>query len=87
MMSRLPGNFIEMPSCPGSNYNIDVTDHLLAQKEGAGKRLLLMGHLDTVFPLNNSFQEFYCEGDMMYGPGDWAPLRTRAWRSKLRRRN
>ena len=69
MMSRLPGNFIEMPSCPGSNYNIDVTDHLLAQKEGAGKRLLLMGHLDTVFPLNNSFQEFYCEGDMMYGPG------------------
>ena len=69
MMSRLPGNFIEMPSCPGSNYNIDVTDHLLAQKEGAGKRLLLMGHLDTVFPLNNSFQEFYREGDMMYGPG------------------
>jgi len=69
MMSRLPGNFIEMPSCRGSNYNIDVTDHLLAQKEGAGKRLLLMGHLDTVFPLNNSFQEFCREGDMMYGPG------------------
>ena len=25
-MSRLPGGLIEMPSCPGSNYNINVTD-------------------------------------------------------------
>ena len=68
-MSRLPGGLIEMPSCPGSNYNINVTDHLLAQKKGAGKRLLLMGHLDTVFPLNSPFQEFRRDGDIMYGPG------------------
>lgn len=68
-ISTLPGETIEMPSCPGSNYNIDVADHVLASKAGNGTRLLLMGHLDTVFPLNSPFQTFRREGDMMYGPG------------------
>lgn len=68
-ISTLPGETIEMPSCPGSNYNIDVADHVLASRAGNGTRLLLMGHLDTVFPLNSPFQTFRREGDMMYGPG------------------
>lgn len=66
---RLPGELIEMPSCPGSSYNIDVTDHVLANKSGRGPRLLLMGHLDTVFPLDSPFQTFSRDGDTMYGPG------------------
>lgn len=67
--SVLPGDRIEMPSCPGSDYSIDVTDHLLATREGQGKRLLLMGHLDTVFPPESLFQSFKVEGDAIYGPG------------------
>lgn len=68
-LTTLPGDVIEMPSCPGSNYGIDVTDHILANKAGDGKRLLLMGHMDTVFPPNSPFQEFSRVGDVMYGPG------------------
>lgn len=65
----LPGDRIEMPSCPGSDYSIDVADHLLASKSGSGKSLLLMGHIDTVFPTTSPFQAFRQEGDTLYGPG------------------
>ncbi len=65
----LPGDVIDMPSCPGSEYTIDVADHLLATREGSGKRLLMIGHVDTVFPLNSPFQTFSREGDTAYGPG------------------
>ncbi|MDB4137832.1 hypothetical protein N9762_06835, partial [Gammaproteobacteria bacterium] len=34
----LAGDVIEMPSCPGSEYTIDLADHLLATKSGEGKR-------------------------------------------------
>jgi len=68
-ISTLPGEVIEMPSCPGNNYNVDVADHVLATRAGEGTRLLLMGHLDTVFPLNSPFQTFRQEGDTMFGPG------------------
>lgn len=68
-INTLPGEVIEMPSCPGSNYAIDVADHVLATKPGNSSRLLLMGHLDTVFPPDSPFQEFRREGDTMYGPG------------------
>ena len=67
--SRLPGDVIEMPSCPGSDYDIDVTDHLLASKKGPGAKLLLMGHIDTVFPITSPFKIFKQEGDTMFGPG------------------
>lgn len=67
--SSLPGEVIEMPSCPGSNYSVDVADHMLASKPGNGPRLLLMGHLDTVFPPDSPFQTFRTEGDTIYGPG------------------
>jgi len=68
-ISGLPGDLIEMPSCPGSDYTIDVADHVLATRQGAGARLLLMGHLDTVFPPDAPFQTFSRLGDTMYGPG------------------
>jgi len=68
-ISTLPGETIAMPSCPGSDYNIDVTDHVLANKSGSGPKFLIIGHLDTVFPPDSPFQEFRREGDVMYGPG------------------
>lgn len=67
--SRLPGDLIEMPSCPGSDYSLDVTDHLLASRIGSGAKLLLMGHMDTVFPVTSTFNTFRKEGDTMFGPG------------------
>lgn len=68
-VTTLPGERIEMPSCPGSDYSIDVADHLLATKPGNGTRLLLMGHMDTVFPPFAPFQDFRRDGDTVYGPG------------------
>ena len=65
----LPGDLVDMPSCPGSNYDIDLADHLLAKKSGTGSRLLLMGHLDTVFRLDSTFQSYREDGDRVLGPG------------------
>ena len=67
--SRLPGALVEMPSCPGSDYSVDLADHLLARRPGDGRRLLLMGHVDTVFPPDSPFQTFRRDGDAIYGPG------------------
>ena len=65
----LPGDVIEQPSCPGSEYVVDLADHVLATKIGEGTRLLLMGHMDTVFPPDSPFQTFSRDGDTMFGPG------------------
>ena len=45
--------------------------HLVAHHAGAksGKRLLLIGHLDTVFEADSPFQRFVREGDKGHGPG------------------
>lgn len=43
---------------------------LVAEHKGnQGKRLLLIGHLDTVFPKNSPFQRFERHGDIATGPG------------------
>ena len=43
---------------------------LIAEHKGkAGKRLLLIGHLDTVFPKDSLFQAFKRDGTMATGPG------------------
>ena len=41
-IATLPGEVIEMPSCPGSNYSIDVVDHVFATRPGKGSRILMM---------------------------------------------
>ncbi|RST29978.1 M20 family peptidase [Sphingomonas ginkgonis] len=45
--------------------------HLVATHPGrrGGKRLLLIGHLDTVFEPDSPFQKFVREGDRARGPG------------------
>jgi glutamate carboxypeptidase len=47
--------------------------HLVATKPGArgagGKRILLIGHLDTVFEPSSPFQTFVRDGDKAVGPG------------------
>ncbi|HEX8213898.1 MAG TPA: M20/M25/M40 family metallo-hydrolase [Allosphingosinicella sp.] len=45
--------------------------HILATRKGngRGKRMLLIGHLDTVFEPDSPFQRFSREGDRATGPG------------------
>jgi glutamate carboxypeptidase len=45
--------------------------HIVAthQGNGKGKRVLLIGHLDTVFEPDSTFQKFTREGDRAVGPG------------------
>jgi glutamate carboxypeptidase len=44
--------------------------HLVATRAGdRGNKLLLIGHLDTVFAKDGDFQEFRREGDKAFGPG------------------
>lgn len=44
--------------------------HLIAERRGTrGKRLLLIGHLDTVFETDSPFQRFERDGNVAKGPG------------------
>jgi glutamate carboxypeptidase len=45
--------------------------HVIAEHEGSGrgKRMLLIGHLDTVFEKDSSFQNYVRRGDIAEGPG------------------
>lgn len=51
--------WIEMPA------EMKRAGHLLAEKQGKGRRVLLLGHLDTVL----SGEKFRREGDVAYGTG------------------
>lgn len=45
-------------------------DHLLAELDGDGEPLLVLGHTDTVWPLGTlASMPFRVEGDRAYGPG------------------
>ena len=47
----------------------DIGDHLhFISSHREGKKLLLLGHLDTVFP-PNTFEEFKEDNEWIYGPG------------------
>src|SRR5688572_8384087 len=43
--------------------------HLVARHPGKGKKMLLIGHLDTVFEPDSPFQRWERKGDMGVGPG------------------
>lgn len=50
--------------------NMQRAGTLIAEHPGnKGKRLLLIGHLDTVFPLSSPFQHFKRNGNFAIGPG------------------
>jgi len=56
--------WIEMPD------EMNRAGHLFAFKEGVkGKKLLLIGHLDTVFEENSPFQTFERKDSIAYAPG------------------
>lgn len=68
-IDTLPGGRIDMPSCPGSDYSLDLAVHVLAYQSGSGKRLLLVGHLDTVFPPDRPFHSYRRGSGRVSGPG------------------
>jgi|SRR5579885_594021 glutamate carboxypeptidase len=50
--------------------NMHKAGTLIAERNGnKGKRLLLIGHLDTVFPKDSKFQQFIPEKHIAKGPG------------------
>jgi len=56
--------WIEMPA------EMNRAGHLFAERRGTrGKRVLLIGHLDTVFEPDSPFQRFARDGDNGKGPG------------------
>ena len=57
-------SWIEMPK------EMNRAGHFFAEHKGKkGKRLLLIGHLDTVFEKDSPFQNYVKEGDKATGPG------------------
>lgn len=50
--------------------NIKRSGHLFAEMRGGkGQKIVLIGHLDTVFEPDSPFQKFTRDGDTAYGPG------------------
>jgi glutamate carboxypeptidase len=57
-------HWVDMPA------GMDRAGHLFAERQGSrGKRVLLIGHLDTVFEADSPFQTFRREGNVAMGPG------------------
>ena len=56
--------WLDMPA------EVDRAGHLFARRDGVhGRRLLLIGHLDTVFEADDEFQDFVRDGSWAVGPG------------------
>jgi glutamate carboxypeptidase len=59
----LDTEWIDMPP------EMNRAGHLFARKDGAGRKFLLIGHLDTVFEADDEFQAFSRDGNLAMGPG------------------
>ena len=55
--------WIEMPA------EMNRAGHLFGQKDGVGKKILLIGHLDTVFEVEDGSRPFERDGDIARGHG------------------
>ena len=59
----LDTEWIDMPA------EVNRAGHLFGRKEGAGKKFLMIGHLDTVFEADDAFQSYERDGNIAKGPG------------------
>jgi glutamate carboxypeptidase len=69
MMSELEGLGFSVRWIPMKQ--VERAGHVVAEHKGngRGKRMLLIGHLDTVFELDSPFQKYERRGDIAEGPG------------------
>lgn len=64
----VPGGKVASLTCKGGD--VQFADHLIATLDtGDGRKLLLNGHFDTVFPKHSQFQHLVIAGDSLKGPG------------------
>ena len=72
-MARLVGDaFASLPVTVESVAQQDHGDHLIVRSEAAHKpcgQILLVGHMDTVFPADSEFNWFRRDDRYCYGPG------------------
>ena len=61
----LETRWVELPPAMGRGPHLFATN----DGDGEGKKILLIGHLDTVFEEDSPFQGFRREGDTAIGPG------------------
>jgi glutamate carboxypeptidase len=47
----------------------DIGNHHILKTGNSGKAVYLLGHMDTVFPLDHPFQKCHRDGDWLGGPG------------------
>jgi glutamate carboxypeptidase len=63
-----PGGIVDVLTCEGGQ--IEFSEHLLGTIRGAkGKKLLINGHMDTVFPVGHPFDSLTIDNDLLKGPG------------------
>lgn len=59
----LETEWVEMP------VEMNRAGHLFGRKDGSGKKFLLIGHLDTVFEIDDGIRPFTSDGDIARGHG------------------
>lgn len=66
----VPGGTMEMLHAPERKETLHFGDHLVARLDsGRGPRILLNGHMDTVFEPSSPFQKLTRLGNIIHGPG------------------
>ncbi len=67
-VKTLPGGEVNTLKCQPEK--LKFADHLVATLEGkSGNKLLLSGHMDTVFNKDHPFNNITFKGDFIHGPG------------------
>src|ERR1700757_937955 len=68
-LSDLGFNVKWIPMDSVQRAGVLVAEHPCPQAGKCGKRLLLIGHMDTVFEKNSPFQTYFAKGSIGTGPG------------------
>lgn len=52
-------------------FDIEVIDNrnIFAKRVGSGKKIVMLGHMDTAFEKNSSFKDIWIENNILHGPG------------------
>ena len=68
-LSELGFNARWIPMDEVQRAGVLVADHPCPETGQCGKRMLLIGHMDTVFEKSSPFQKYTVQGDIATGPG------------------